>query len=217
MPDPASCPGPEDAARRERAVDDSIESIVAALKRVHAATELTRDLGKAGEPSGQRSLLYDVVDINARYLRQMLGVAARANDQFADLFGQAYAKPGALKQKSIDLELKRDKVEPKATRSFRLENATSCEVNVDFPASVVLRPDAPGDSQTVDLTFAAKVVGRRDEKQTLCGGTVPANGALDVEVTLDTTALNTGSWRGETTITTDATHDLGLVLELPAA
>lgn len=217
-PDPASCPGVEDAARRDRAVDDSIESTVAALKRVHCASALTAGLGGPEEPTGQRSLLYDIVDINARYLRQMLGIAARANDQLADLFGYAYSTPGALEERSIELKLKRDDDHKLARGLFRLRNATNCEVNVDFPASVLLHGGGIVGGMRVDLTFSVHVVGRRDDQwETLCSSAVPANGALDVELTLPTNTVETGTWRGETLITTDATHDLGLVIELPAS
>jgi len=207
------CTGPEEAARRDRAVDDSIESIVAALKRVHCATEATGGLGSDCDPPGDRGLLYDIADINARYVRQLLGVAARANDQLTSLFDHAYTSPGALKEKSIDLKLKRETTV--ACALFRLENATRCEVNVDFPGVIELRPDAPTTPNArVEPVFIVQVVGQGGWEK-LCSATVPASGALDVIVTIPTTDVATGSWRAETIITTDANHDLGLVIELP--
>jgi hypothetical protein len=213
---PADCQGPEDAARRERAVDDSIEATVAALKRIHCATELTKGLGDGGEPSGERSLVYDIVDINARYLRQLLGVAARANDQLAGLFDHAYATPGALKEKSIELTLER--FDGKARGYFRLQNATSCAVNVDFPTRMTLAPRGLGEPVEVDLVFAVRVPKGDPPWETLYTSAVPPNGALEVRLTLSLAgSVAQRAWRGDTVIATDAAHDLGLVVELPAS
>ena len=218
--------GPDDAARRERAVDDSIESVVAALKRVHRASQMVAGVGVGNEPATARSLLYDLVDTNARYVRNMLGLAARANDQIADLFGQSYgAGYGRLKEKSVDVTLARGEKHA-AAGTFRLHNATSCAVNVDFPAhaTFIKIGDPKTKRDRVRLTFFVRIPDRSHTSNAkradeVGSSTVPADGLLEVRVELATDEKGNelpeaDRWSAEAVIHTNAAHDLGLVLEL---
>jgi hypothetical protein len=214
--------GRDDAARRERMIDDSIESVVAALKRVHRASQMVAGIGAGNEPATTRSLLYDLVDTNARYLRNMLGIAARANDQIADLFGQSYgAGYGRLKEKSIEVTLARVEKEPVATGTFRLHNATSCAVTVVFPAHATFTKvgDPKTKHEDVRLGFFVNIPdgSRRAEAKPgaeVACSTVPADGVLEVTVALVMEWAGDDRWSAETVIHTNAAHDLGLVLEI---
>lgn len=217
--DGRECRGPEDAAQRERAIDDSIESVVAALKRVHRVSQMAGALGKDGEPESGRSLVYDLVDVNARYVRNLLSLAARVNDQIGDVFGYSYAAEGRLKEKSVEVKLRsRDS---KAVGTFRLHNATSCAVNVDFPAAAeFVKVSDQSKSPPVDLTFSvsipkgSKTAAASDPAVGVGSSTVLADGILEVTVEISTDWAQKVAWRAEAVIHTNAAHDLDLVLQL---
>jgi hypothetical protein len=221
--DDPECRGPGDATRRERAIDDSIESVVAALKRVHRVSQMASALGHAGEPAAGRSLIFDFVDVHARYLRNVLGLAARAHDQISDLFGSSYAAPAQLKEKSVDVTLRR--VDHIAVGVFRLHNATACAVLVDFPAVADFFEVGSGTAKTnVPLVFRVKIPPPSTEAAG-CGtaevasSAVPPDGVLEVtaEISISSSDWGGKAWSAEAVIHTNAAHDLGLVLELEPA
>ena len=207
---------PLETARREMAMEESVDSVVATLRRLHRASE---DLpGQAGDDCGPRSLVYDFFDTQSRYVRNMLGLMARANDQVSGLFDQTLATPGELAESSIEVVLRRKGEGAAATAegTFRLRNASRSAVTVDLPETIELLHDREGheaERKKVYPDYRARISGGHAASPDEAEGfatIVPAGAVLEVHMTIKGLPPAGGAWRGRETVRTSSDRDLEL-------
>lgn len=213
---------PWETARRDLATEESIDSVVATLRRLHrASTDFTAE---AGDDGGPRSLVYDFFDTQSRYVRNMLGLMARANDQVSGLFDQTLASPGELAESSIEVVLKRTGKGSAATAEgrFRLRNASRSDVTIDLPGQVHLQEDLENpdsEKKPVYPLYRAKIRGGHSASPVEAEGfatIVPAGTTLEFRMTIEGLPPGDRIWQGRETVRTSSDRDLELRVVLQA-
>ena len=211
---------PLETARRDLATEESIDSVVATLRRLHrASTDLT---AQAGDDCGPRSLVYDFFDTQSRYVRNMLGLMARANDQVSGLFDQTLTSPGELAESSIEVVLRRSGNGNAATAGgkFRLRNASRSAVTVDLPERIDLQEDGENPEagkKRVYPDYRATIVGGHADSPVeaeVFATIVPAGATLEVRMKIEDLPGGRGTWRGRETVRTSSDRDLELRIVL---
>jgi hypothetical protein len=207
---------PLETVRRDMAMDESVDSVVATLRRLHRASE---DLtAQGGDDGGPRSLVYDFFDTQSRYVRNMLGLMARANDQVSGLFDQTLATPGELAESSIEVVLRRKGEGDAATAEgkFRLRNASRSAVTIDLPEILDLLEDheaSGAEKHTVSPDYRATIGGGHAVSPVEAEGfatIVPAGAILDVRMTIKGLPPGDRAWRGREMVRTSSDRDLEL-------
>jgi hypothetical protein len=201
---------------RHRVEDALIRGLADALEARHRLQDHAAQQGFGDGPKAKDhgdNLFYDLVDLGARSLRELMHLNARANRLLYNTLSEAVPRTSyGLGGKRHVVDLSASHMQAHALGSLTIENRFSRPLELVFPASVELtKASAVKDPPTTTRSVSFEGAPPR----------ISPGATVDLVVKLDVSDVDVGRWRGQVELVggdgSRATVSLLLSIERPSA